>query len=406
MIGLLLTVGLCTTDAPPRYVAERAAVLSASTTVPAAQLRDIELWISQDRGDSWRLTAAKRVAPAAVRFDAPQDGEYWAFLRVITQAGDATAAPGPQAAPHAALMIDTAAPTLQIHEVRPASGSNAVRIRATVLDEHLGRGGLRLFVRTDSAAWVDAGAVECIKGEIDWTPALARASISALRLVATDRAGNRALDEWHGSLAGRAEVTQWASSVPTPDEIESTRGIVEANVGGALAPVAPPRGDPFAALDAEARARLEQLRARAREHSDRGQFDLALARLDDALTLAPQAPELLVDSARLARSAGKLDLARRHYDALLSTNAEEPEALEGLGLIALAERNWLDAQQRFEQLTAAAPAESRYWLHLGDASLRLGGVDAARRAWQRAEGAADAATRRSATERLKAVTPR
>ncbi len=89
--------------------------------------------------------------------------------------------------------------------------------------------------------------------------------------------------------------------------------------------------------------------------------------------------QTLLDAAIHAQRSGDVAGARRGYDAVLLADAENPHALNSLGMIALDAREFGKAEALFRRAVAADPREPALWMNVAKAQ-RLQGNDAAERA--------------------------
>ena len=122
---------------------------------------------------------------------------------------------------------------------------------------------------------------------------------------------------------------------------------------------------------APARFDILQARARLAEELRNSGFeidltDTALADLDDALDIAPGDPDLLVDRGSVLASSGRLDEARRAYQAVLDgPYPSSSRAWLGLGVVAATEGDDSEAQRSWARAADLAPSDERPWVNLG-----------------------------------------
>jgi tetratricopeptide (TPR) repeat protein len=191
-----------------------------------------------------------------------------------------------------------------------------------------------------------------------------------LRLVAVDLAGNVASVELPGVKLPRAP--QDAAPVPLATQ---------------PAPLQPsaPAAQPSAPIPDEA----QRLRRMAGEFLAQGRFPLAVARLEDALVLAPTDPDLLTELGTALYRAGRYDDANRRFQAALANAPQHPAALDGLALVAVTQRQYSQAREYLEQLQRLRPNSGLLWLRSGDVEHRLGNTARALAAWRKALNAED-----------------
>ena len=147
--------------------------------------REIQLFVSTDRGANWRL--AQSVPPTAGRFayEAPTDGEYWFSVRTLDGLGRLH----PQAGgivPGLKVAVDSRAPELALSLERTGA---QVRLAWRANDLNLDPGTLRLeFRQPGFDDWQAVQVVTQASGQTAWTaPATGTVSV---RGTINDRAGN------------------------------------------------------------------------------------------------------------------------------------------------------------------------------------------------------------------------
>ncbi len=201
-LAALLLLGLLRSDVPcaaePQYVRSRD-VLVTFTTDHEMQVTDVELWVSRDGGQAWTRAAARRASPRAVGYSAPEDGRYEFYLVLHNDAGASAPPPDAYSTPHLRVIVDTQPPVLQLHApapTTPATAGTTLAVRLSLIDEHLGECGVRVFYRPlAESAWRDGGQRPVCGQELAWPIPAGLAGTIALRCVATDRAGNQAQDD-------------------------------------------------------------------------------------------------------------------------------------------------------------------------------------------------------------------
>ena len=102
-----------------RYVSSRDVLLSFASDA-AAPIDEVELWVSSDGGESWRAQPAERVGARSLRYVAAADGCFGFYLVLTNGAGSSAEAPKSGSAPHLRVIVDTSAPTFQLHAVTTA----------------------------------------------------------------------------------------------------------------------------------------------------------------------------------------------------------------------------------------------------------------------------------------------
>ncbi len=164
------------------------------------QPTEVQLYVSTDRGGSWKLHG--RVPPDQGRFPfkAEKDGEYWFLVRTKDNTGRLL--PSKPTTPELQVLVDTTQPTLEINAVQGEAGEIAIRWRAA--DAHLQPQNLKLDYQTKGAAdlWQSIAidprrtriAAGSCQGDITlWPPRTTEPII--IRAEISDRAGNLALTQ-------------------------------------------------------------------------------------------------------------------------------------------------------------------------------------------------------------------
>ena len=395
----------------PIYVGSRSVVLSCESA-NRAEINRIHVWVSTDDGESWQEAAVTPGGASTARFEAEDDGNYGFYTILENRAGRSAAVPTAGSKPHLRVIVDTAPPTLQIHGARQttsAEGEALLHLDVSLVDENLGDAGTRLFYRADAdTGWQDAGPVNCAAAVVNWRlPPDIPARID-LRLAATDRAGNQAVDEI------------LAVSIGSPATVPPQR--TEARHDPGLEPVTVPEVEPVTvapvrpvtlAHDVEPGRetqpslrdvkRTELLHEQARRFISEGRFPLAGARLQEALELTPNDADLQVDLARVLYRTRQYDRAAHHYQLALEAYPDHLAAIEGLALVAVGQKRYPDARSHMQHLLRLCPESGEHWLHFGDVEHMLGNAADARAAWNQALQLeqADQSIRKEAQKRLE-----
>ena len=163
--------------------------------------------------------------------------------------------PTPGTVGHQSLVVDTVPPIVQIRSAAAVRDPPGIELDLIIIEEHLRPGAVRLLYRTASdKPWQDSGLHPSGSGLVRLPlPADAKERLD-LRLIVTDAAGNRAIDDWPG-----LDVS--ALRLPKP----ATQPAPAAPAAQVSSPQKPASQDP------QTRARIDQLRQRAEQQ-------LALAR--------------------------------------------------------------------------------------------------------------------------------
>jgi hypothetical protein len=168
--------------------------INASAPAPA----EIQLYVSTDRGGSWKLY--DRATPTAKQFAfrATADGEYWFALRTVAADGRANP-PGPTYKPGVRVIVDTVEPQLEFEATVGAAGE--IKTSWKISDPTLAPETLKIeYQPTLGGPWqpiaidrrMDANAAGGIAGQTTWWPETSSRVIH-VRGEISDRASNRSV---------------------------------------------------------------------------------------------------------------------------------------------------------------------------------------------------------------------
>lgn len=417
-----LTIGLCVWAGMRLAVAGNAPQQMAShdiviefEAVNGVPISDVELWVSRDSGRDWQKAVAERTGDTAVRYFAPENGRYDFYLVLRNDAGASAEPPAPGSTPVASIVVDTVPPLLQLHEARiepVAAGSPTIIFDVSLVEENLSDTGVRVFYRTEGGPWTDGGPVVRCEKTLTWQAPDDLGSPADFRVVATDLAGNSAASELPDVAVPLAE----ASALPDPMAAETptapdTPDVAVSVEPVTIAPVEPPVVEHAAAAGEAATATpsrptpvtdLDRLHTLANQFMREGRHDLAAARLEDALRVAPGDADTLVDLGSAMYRLQRYDEARGRFDEALQAAPDHSGALEGLALVAATQRRYPDAREHLQHLLKLRPDSGANWLRYGDIEHRLGNAPQAFEAWERVLklSEADEAVREKARRRL------
>jgi len=396
------------------YVNSPSIVLAYHATEASGQTR-ARLWVSRDQGATWAPAENVRSYRSALRYRSAGDGKYWFYIVLENDAGRSADPPVPGSRPHAIVVVDTARPTLQISAAEPAhtpDGNRAIRLRLCLVEENLGPAAVRVFYRVAAdEPWRDGGPLRVTEGAATWEPPPEVGQQVDLRLVATDLAGNRAVDEVCGLTlpAALPSEARLAGSTPTraPEpEVAPVEPFTVSPVP-ALGPTTQVPAEAATQPALEIQSQLDRLRRLAARYLAEGRLSLAEARLAEARQLAPDNPAVLVDLGSLLFRARNYDEADRAFQEALAAAPDHVQALEGLALVAATQRRYPEAREYLKRLLRLEPDSGRYWLRYGDVLHLLGNSSEAFQAWERVLrlGTADQKLRAKANKRLELFRP-
>jgi hypothetical protein len=176
--------------AAPTYTREAVFRIPFQTDTPG-RLKQVQLYISTDRGQTWRQEAAVLPTERFFDFRAPQDGLYWFSVRTVDLEGRTYPPSMEGARAGLQVVVDTQPPTVRLRALPPRDGE--VGAEWEVRDDNLFPGSLRLEYRHGGGAWVPLASDLVAAGQRWWRPDTNGAL--EVRLSAEDRAGNRGEDK-------------------------------------------------------------------------------------------------------------------------------------------------------------------------------------------------------------------
>ena len=408
LIGLSVPLTAAAVQAAtPRYLNSRRIILSFDTAT-VAPVESIALWVSTDGGQGWREAEAGFSGSNVARFEISTDGGYAFYLVLVNSAGRSGEPPVSGSRPHATVIVDTVAPTLQVHEagfVRTAAEAPKLHVSLSLIEENLGDAGVRVFYRTSAdTLWRDGGPVPVIDGQFSWEPPTPVGPSIDIRVVATDLAGNQACEEITDLATQFGLPIDQAAAASEPDTVRPGPVLVEPVRRALVEPAAhvslaepSARQTPTSQPSNTSLARLRQL---AERHAALGQFSLATARLEDALERAPDDADLLVDLGSVLYRAQRHGEAAARFQAAAELFPDHVGAIEGLALVAATQNRYAQARTHLKHLLRLKPESGRFWLRYGDMEHKLGNAAEAVRAWERVLSVREADDR--AVEKAKA----
>lgn len=153
------------------------------------QIRQVQLYVSTDQGRTWQPSATAPPEQGFFRFVAERDGQYWFAVQTL-DLDNRVSPPNMQGAqPSLKVMVDTAAPAVQLQPLPPRA--NEVGVSWDVRDdnlEYLPNDTVRLEYRpAGGLTWVPLN-IPVGAAQLYWNPQTPGAV--EVRLQARDRAGN------------------------------------------------------------------------------------------------------------------------------------------------------------------------------------------------------------------------
>ncbi|MHC5536923.1 hypothetical protein ACYOEI_01460 [Singulisphaera rosea] len=151
--------------------------------------REVQLWVSEDRGKSWKPKDSTTPDQPSFTFQAAKDGEYWLAVRTVDDEGRLHPSSNDQIVPSMKVVVDTTPPTLALEpEMRSASLAS---ILWKIGDDHPDVATLTFEYQVEGRKdWQpiprqNPGAIGCATWDAGYTSPL------RVRATVSDRAGNR-----------------------------------------------------------------------------------------------------------------------------------------------------------------------------------------------------------------------
>ncbi|HYT89473.1 MAG TPA: hypothetical protein VEL76_12275 [Gemmataceae bacterium] len=151
----------------------------------------IEIYMSPDKGQTWRRMGedVDRSSPAEI--DLPGEGLYGIRLAVTNGNGFGGKAPAPNDAPTSWVEVDMTCPVVQLRDIDPNATGGTLEIRWVVSDKNLGAEPIKLFYAARrEGPWVPIASNLKNDGSYRWAFPRDAGGQFFVRLEATDQAGN------------------------------------------------------------------------------------------------------------------------------------------------------------------------------------------------------------------------
>ncbi len=200
-------------DSLPSAIATRQSYFSIPFRIDpagpgAGSIAEVQLYVSDDRGATWRLESRVEPTSGAFVFRAAKDGEYWFAIHSISRSGPLR--PAATDRPGLRVVVDTVPPGLQLQAARGAGGEVSAKWR--VDEPNLSAETFLLQYRAGpyqpwqsvavDRAW-SAGAGPTRTGEVTWWPQTAFQRLE-VRCEVSDTAGNTAVS--HAQIGADSRV--------------------------------------------------------------------------------------------------------------------------------------------------------------------------------------------------------
>ena len=152
------------------------------------QVKEVRLYVSLDRGRTWRLAQAKSPADKGFPVRTPSDGIYWFASRTIDQAGRTW--PQGELAPELEVWVDTTQPQLDLRAAPQPNGQ--LNVTWSAWDPLLQPNQLKLEFR-QNGQWKPAAMQPRRMGSRLEGAISLPGDVQEVRALAMDQAGNRAI---------------------------------------------------------------------------------------------------------------------------------------------------------------------------------------------------------------------
>uniref|UniRef100_A0A7C2JYP2 Ser-Thr-rich glycosyl-phosphatidyl-inositol-anchored membrane family protein n=1 Tax=Schlesneria paludicola TaxID=360056 RepID=A0A7C2JYP2_9PLAN len=158
-----------------------------AATLQRMNARELQLFVSQNRGVNWEL--AQTIAPQAGRFEfqAPADGEYWFAVRTVDGFGQVHPA-GQTMEAGLIVIVDTLPPSLALNLEQMPDGK--IELTWSASDVNLDQASLQLeSQQPGQAGWQTVSVIPNSRGMTSWS--IPAAGLVSIRGSISDLAGNR-----------------------------------------------------------------------------------------------------------------------------------------------------------------------------------------------------------------------
>jgi hypothetical protein len=247
----------------PQVSSQPTVAIGLTNAGEPGQIASAKLFVTRDGGTTWALAQEVPVAVGATalptfNWSAPADGTYGFKTAAVKRSGGSEADPGPGVQPDSVLIIDRAAPTLDLLTAslgQVADGKANLAVSWKIADPNLGPQPVSIEVSTDQGKSFAATQTGAADGTTALNVPVANdAREVQVRLIARDLAGNvltspaKAVALPEKPVDPEAALAAAVSRLPKPDELGTARATPMLTAGtsplaetepAAVAPVAP-----------------------------------------------------------------------------------------------------------------------------------------------------------------------
>jgi hypothetical protein len=154
----------------------------------------VEAWITRDRGQSWQRLCDDPDRQSPVQLELPGEGLFGVSLVVCNGRGFGGTTPAQGDAPDWWIEVDLSSPVAELVAVRPNTGDDPLGMVITwnARDKNFGPEPIDLYYAVNrDGPWMVIAKGLRNEGRYRWTVPQQVGPQAFIRLVATDRAGNR-----------------------------------------------------------------------------------------------------------------------------------------------------------------------------------------------------------------------
>jgi hypothetical protein len=131
-------------------------------------LQEVQLWISEDQGQTWRNGGAVSPSQRGFDFRADHDGLYWFIARTVSTQGQAHPVNLQSAPPGLKVCVDTKPPTVVLRQASAREG--LVAVDWDIREENLDLSSFSLDYRTPSSPdWIPLPVEPAANGQRAWS---------------------------------------------------------------------------------------------------------------------------------------------------------------------------------------------------------------------------------------------
>ena len=133
------------------------------------RLREVQLYVSEDHGQTWRPAGTVAPEQHGFNFRAEHDGLYWFTVRTVDLAGRANPATLEGARPQLEVYVDTQVPIVTLRPAPAREGTYAVEWE--IREDNLDRASFFLEYRAAGGSeWIPLNVEPAANGQHAWTP--------------------------------------------------------------------------------------------------------------------------------------------------------------------------------------------------------------------------------------------